>query len=148
MLVSNIVNAVNTKLAGETLTYNQLKLFLDEVIDDINAELNAEYPAISDYLETEDYNLFPDRYIRKVVIAGAASKFYVTDEEGINTATQYHYDYQDNLFLMKRDWSDNVPTAYRSTNTGSISNISDAQAELIATDPTYAPNLEAPHSWW
>ena len=118
MLISNIVNGVNTKLAGETMTFNQLKLFLSEVVDDINRELCATYPSFDDLTETDNYNYFPDKYIRSVVIIGAAYKFYETDEEGIVTATQYHYDYMDGLFYMKRDYTCQVPTAYQDADRG------------------------------
>ena len=118
MLISNIVNGVNTKLAGETMTFNQLKLFLSEVVDDINRELCATYPSFDDFTEADNYNYFPDKYIRSVVIAGAAYKFYETDEEGIVTATQYHYDYMDNLFYMKRDYTCKVPAEYQDADRG------------------------------
>jgi hypothetical protein len=120
MLISNIVNGVNTKLAGETMTFNQLKLFLSETIDDINRELCATYPSFDDLKESDNYNYFPDKYIRSVVITGAAYKFYETDEEGIVTATQYHYDYLDNLFYMKRDYSCSVPPEYQDTERGYV----------------------------
>lgn len=120
MLISNIVNGVNTKLAGETMTFNQLKLFLSETIDDINRELCATYPSFDDLKESDNYNYFPDKYIRSVVITGAAYKFYETDEEGIVTATQYHYDFMDNLFYMKRDYSCKVPTEYQDTDRGYV----------------------------
>ena len=118
MLISNIVNGVNTKLAGETMTFNQLKLFLSEVVDDINRELCATYPSFDDFTEADNYNYFPDKYIRSVVITGAAYKFYETDEEGIVTATQYHYDYMDNLFYMKRDYTCKVPAEYQDADRG------------------------------
>ena len=120
MLISNIVNGVNTKLAGETMTFNQLKLFLSETIDDINRELCASYPSFDDLTESDNYNYFPDKYIRSVVIMGAAYKFYETDEEGIVTATQYHYDYMDNLFYMKRDYCCSVPEQYQDRDRGYV----------------------------
>ena len=120
MLISNIVNGVNTKLAGETMTFNQLKLFLSETIDDINRELCATYPSFDDLTESDNYNYFPDKYIRSVVITGAAYKFYEIDEEGIVTATQYHYDFLDNLFYMKRDYSCSVPEQYQDRDRGYV----------------------------
>lgn len=120
MLISNIVNGVNTKLAGETMTFNQLKLFLSETIDEINRELCATYPSFDDLTESDNYNYFPDKYIRSVVITGAAYKFYETDEEGIVTATQYHYDFLDNLFYMKRDYSCSVPEQYQDRDRGYV----------------------------
>ena len=118
MQIIDIVSGVNAKLAGETLTFNELKLFLDETIDDINAELNAAFPAISEFQEYEDYDCIPDMYIRSVVIPGAAYKFYVTDEEGISTATQYQYDYAERMFRMKRDYSTQIPEEYQADNRG------------------------------
>lgn len=120
MTITKIVSGVNAKLAGETLTYNQMHLFLDEVVDEINAELNATFPVFSDFPENFDYEFFPDRYIRSVVLCGAAYKFYVTDEEGILTAQQYAYDYANHLFLMKRDYSELVPEEFQAASTGAV----------------------------
>ena len=47
MYINDIVSGVNAKLAGEQLTFEEMVLFLDETIDDINRELNACYPAFS-----------------------------------------------------------------------------------------------------
>lgn len=118
MLVSNIVEAVNTKLAGERLTYNQIRLMLDETIDDINNELSAKFPDFQNLTIADDYNYFPDRYIRSVLVTGAAWKFYVYDEEGTETARQYQRDYINNLFLMKRDYSDKIPEEYQDFDKG------------------------------
>lgn len=118
MFVQDIVAGVNAKLAGETLTYTEMRLFLDETIDDINAALCSSFPSFSKTAANADYNYFPDRYIRSVVIVGAAAKFYVTDEEGIETATQYARDYAQRLFLMKRDYSMQVPEEFQADNRG------------------------------
>ncbi len=118
MQIQDIVSGVNAKLAGETLTFTEMRLFLDEVIDDINAALSADFPAFSTLPANANYNYFPDKYIRSVVIVGAASKFYVTDEEGIETATQYALDYAQRLFLMKRDYSTQVPEEYQAHDQG------------------------------
>lgn len=126
MLVSDIVSGVNAKLAGETLTFNQMRLFLDETIDDVNSALDAKFPTFSGLTDSDDYNYLPDKYIRSVIITGAAYKFYVTDEEGINTAQQYSYDYSDRLFLMKRDYSNLVPEEYRAVEQGYIPTTGDS----------------------
>lgn len=120
MKVQDIVAGVNAKLAGETLTYTQMRLFLDEVIDDINAALSANFPTFDNISSSGEYTAFPDRYIRSVVITGAAYKFYVTDEEGNQTAPQYQWDYQDRLFLMKRDYIELVPEEYQEPDHGYI----------------------------
>lgn len=126
MLVNDIVKRVNQELAGEQLVYTRIKSFLDEVIDDINANLNSTFPTFSDLGESvegglvTDYNYFPEKYIRSVVIKGAAYKFYIMDEEGEQIAQMYNYDYQLALFHMVRDYIDQVPEEYQSDSTGSI----------------------------
>ena len=120
MYIDQIVSGVNTKLAGETLTYNQMRLFLDECIDDINRELDANFPTFDGLTESSEYTAIPDKYIRSVIIVGAAFKFYITDEEGAVTAPQYGWDYKDNLFYMKRDYSCQVPEAYRNAEAGYV----------------------------
>lgn len=131
MTIDNIVKNINENLAGELLTFNNLNLFLDETIDDINAKLNSTYPSFSDFTYEKypdiypNYNFFPDRYIREVVCKGAAYKFYVMDEEGIPTAQMYQYNYQDELFIMQRDYLEKVPEEYQADNTGSVQGLSD-----------------------
>jgi len=120
MQIQNIVEGVNAKLAGETLTYTQMRIFLSEVIDDINAELAADFPSFDDLASNANYDAFPDKYVRSVVITGAAFKFYVTDEEGINTAQQYQYDYLDRLFRMKRDYAELIPEEYQLDDQGYV----------------------------
>ena len=131
MYINDIVSGVNAKLAGEQLTFEEMVLFLDETIDDINRELNACYPAFSEVDRSLDYNYFPNKYIRSVVITGAAYKFYVTDEEGIITATQYQYDYLNNLFAMKRDYSASVPEEYLADEKGYLTGPSLLNADNI-----------------
>jgi hypothetical protein len=118
MLLQDITKRVNNKLAGETLTYSQMKDHLDSVIDDINSELNSIFPAFSELEDTViDYNFFPERYIRQVVVSGAAVYFYGTDEEGEMVASQFQADYQRCLFYMIRDYSHLVPEDYRNDDT-------------------------------
>lgn len=130
MTITNIVDKINQELAGELLTYNELKPFLDQVIDDINSDLDACFPSFSDftsenYPQYPDYNFFPDNYIRSVVIKGAAYKFYVMDEEGIPTAQQYQYNYIDNKFLMLRDYLEDVPEEFRAHHHASVHHLWD-----------------------
>ena len=121
MKVVDIVRLTNKYLSGEQLTYNKLLPFLDATIDDINNELNSTYPSFSQ-LETmthsDVYDFFPDRYVRSVVCLGAANKFYTTDEEGLLVSEGYEMEYQKNLFCMKRDFIDQVPSAFKSDSTG------------------------------
>ena len=114
MTLNNIVNLINKKLAGELLTYNEVIIFLDNTIDDINSQLNSCYPAFSELdSSVSDYNYFPDKYIRSVVVPGAVWYFYVMDEEGMQTAPQYSADYSRGMFTMLRDHLYNVPVEYQ-----------------------------------
>ena len=56
MQLTNIVSLVNSNLAGELLTLNQMIPFLDQTIDEINDKLNTVYPAFSEF----DPNTHPD----------------------------------------------------------------------------------------
>lgn len=126
MTIQKIVDAVNEKLGGELLTYEEMKIHLDAVIDDINAQLNSCFPAFSDFTLTDypdrypNYDFFPDKYIRSVVIVGAAYQFYTTDEEGISTATAYQYEYERNKFYMVRDYINLIPEEYQCDNQGFV----------------------------
>jgi len=116
MKLSDIVREVNTALAGERLSYFQLKPFLNRTVDDINARLGAIFPVFSELPEgSAEYNLFPDRYIRSVVVPGAAWYYFTQDEEGIQTAPQYAADYDRGLFQMCRDYINYVPVEYQDT---------------------------------
>lgn len=125
MQLTNIVSLVNSNLAGELLTFNQMTPFLDQVIDEINDKLNTTFPAFSEFdpnthVDYPDYNFFPDMYIRSVVCVGAAFYFYITDEEGVNAAPMYQEMYRTALFRMERDylpkiaeiWKKPEPTGY------------------------------------
>ena len=126
MELTKIVQGVNVKLAGELLTYDMMKAYLDDVIDDINTALDAKFPVFSEFNSANfptlypNYNFFPDAYIRKVVILGAAYKYYITDEEGIQTAQQYSYDYMDAMFAMTRDYLAEVPVEWQADHTAAI----------------------------
>lgn len=141
MLIEQIVKRINENLAGELLTYNDLKIFMDMVIDDINAQLNTTYPVFTEFTMSThtnypDYNFFPEKYVRSVIPIGAAYYFFTMDEEGISTATQYQYKYQDELFKMQRDYIDEVPPEW----------LYDKRASLdINEDLWYAPH---PVDFW
>lgn len=112
MNINKLVNLVNAKLAGETLSYNEMLPFLDEVIDEINAELGSKYPVFSELESPIEYNYFPDRFIRTVVAVGTAWYWYNTDEEGEEVAPVLRQLYFANLFKMVRDWIMQVPNEY------------------------------------
>lgn len=116
MKLNQIVALLNNALAGERHSYSQLVQYLDRTIDDINAQLNSTFPAFSELGAQDAYDYFPDRYIRNVVIPGAAWYYFTADEEGITTAEQYMSDYERGLFFMLRDHFNKVPAEYQDTS--------------------------------
>ena len=125
MQLTQLNTLVNSYLAGELLTITQMTPFLDKAIDDINDRLNTNYPAISefnanDFSQYPNYDFFPDNYIRTVVAFGAAYYFYVTDEEGANSAPIYQMKYADALFKMERDYLPLVPDTWKKVGAGVI----------------------------
>lgn len=118
MHIANLVNLINHKLADELLSQTQLLMHMDSVVDDINAKLNAMFPTFSEVIAKEgvnnpDYQAIPDKYLRSVVVVGAAHKYYEVDEEGNASAQQFAQDYQAQLFYMLRDYSLSIPAEYR-----------------------------------
>lgn len=121
MLLTDIQKQMNNTLAGETLTFKEMLPHLDFAIDEINETLNSVYPTFSELLskepEAKEYALFPDRYIRRVVIPGAAWNYYVVDEEGLQTSMQYQIDFEKGKFTMQRDMLYNVPKEFQAPDT-------------------------------
>lgn len=116
MQISAIVRRINELLAGEMLSFDEMKPYLDHVIDDINQQLNTIYPVFSELPSgTAVYDCFPDRYIRNVVCMGAALYFYMTDEEGSQAPMGYTASYQNALFLMLRDYVHMIPLKWQAT---------------------------------
>ena len=120
MLLKDIQKLMNNTLAGETLTLNEMLPHLDFAIDEINDALNSVYPTFSEVLakdpEAKEYAFFPDRYIRRAVISGAAWNFYVVDEEGLQTSMQYQIDFERGKFIMQRDMLYNIPEEYQASD--------------------------------
>lgn len=127
MLLSEMQRLLNKQLAGEMLSLKECASYFDYTIDGINEKLGACYPTVSDIIETlSEYNYFPDKYIRSVVIPGAAWRYYVEDEEGLQTAVQYQVDYENGRFLMQRDMLYAVPVEYQV----------DVESGSVAGEPT------------
>lgn len=118
MEIAKICNLVNQELAGELLRKDELLLYMDKTIDAINAQLNSNYPTFTEYTaelfpDYPNYNVFPEKYIRSVVIPGAAYEFYKVDEEGNKTAPLFLQEYQQGLFYMVRDMMESVPPRFQ-----------------------------------
>jgi hypothetical protein len=121
MLISTLVQNINSQLAGELLSIGELTVFIDKAIDDINIRLNTEFPVLSDEITKSleagskefVYTAIPDKYIRTVVVPGAVFKYYTTDEEGAAVAPKYEEEFLKGLFYMERDYLNLVPEDYQ-----------------------------------
>lgn len=123
-----IINLISKHLADELVSETEMLSYMDRVIDDINASLNAVFPTFTEFKDSNgdvpnellDYTAIPDKYIRTVVIPGAAFKYYTTDEEGSYAAPKYEEDYKQGLFYMLRDFSFSIPEEYQADNQGYV----------------------------
>ena len=135
MQIQVLTELINQQLADEIVTTAMLQVFMDSVIDDINAKLNAKFPTITEWLttnsDTSNYTAIPDRYLRSVVVPGAAFKYYVMDEEGTYAAPKYEQQYREALFIMLRDYSMQIPAEYRAEDPQGYIQIAGSDAGLI-----------------
>lgn len=123
-----IVDLISKHLGDELVSETEMLSYMDRVIDDINTALNAKFPTFTEFKEANsdvnnellDYTAIPDKYIRTVVIPGAAFKYYTTDEEGMYAAPKYEEDYNQGLFYMLRDFSFSIPEEYQEDNQGYV----------------------------
>lgn len=132
MKYNTIINLISKHLADELVGESEMLSYMDRVVDDINIQLNAAFPTFTEFKEQQvaqdslavfdlDYTAIPDKYIRTVVIPGAACKYYITDEEGGYASPKYEEDYRQGLFYMVRDYSFSVPEQYRADSQGFVS---------------------------
>ena len=111
------------------------------MIDTINSTLSTKFPVFSEftaaaYPQYPNYNFFPDKYIRSVVCLGAARNFYMTDEEGALSVPAYEQQFQQNLFLMLRDYSELVPEEYRDYDRGALIDPNHTKAPSPSPSPS------------
>lgn len=121
MLISTLVQNINSQLAGELLSIGELTVFIDKAIDDVNTRLNTKFPVLTDVIAVAkangskffEYNCIPDKYIRTVIVPGAVFKYYTTDEEGAAVAPKYEEEFLKGLFYMERDYLNLIPEEYQ-----------------------------------
>lgn len=128
MKYNTVIGLVSKHLADELVSEGEMLSYLDRVVDDINAKLNSTFPTFSEWKEMNsdvdgaylDYTAIPDKYIRTVIIPGAAFKYYTTDEEGSYAAPKYEEDYKQGMFYMLRDFSFKIPEEYQADEQGYV----------------------------
>ena len=123
MTHSDILKELNTTLAGEYLTWKQARPHLQWALDKLNDDLDTVFPDLGDTLEytypdDEDgtthtgYDYIPDKYIRAVLINGAAHHFYMVDDEGMTSEVTFAQEMREGLFKALRDYSAYIPNKY------------------------------------
>lgn len=146
MLYKDIVKNFNVLLAGDNLVLKDILPHLDFALDKVNEKLNTCYPTFTEYYDpngdykSDKYDLFENRFIRQVILPGAAWHYYVTDEEGLATSPQYEKDFENGLFVMQRDMLYNIPVEWQASNEqGTVRAARDhwnlGERGLVATDP-------------
>ena len=123
-----LVGLISKHLADEIVSEGEMLSYMDRVIDDINTRLNTVFPTFTEFKEENnnltaellDYIAIPDKYLRSVVVPGAAYKYYTTDEEGSYAAPKYEEEYRTALFYMERDFSFRIPEQYRADEQGYV----------------------------
>lgn len=146
MKYNTIIGLISKHLADELVSESEMLGYMDRVVDDINTRLNAVFPTFTEFKEQQleytpsssaitdlDYTAIPDKYIRTVVVPGAAHKYYTTDEEGGYAAPKYEEDYNRGLFYMERDFSFSIPEQYRADSQGFVS-LQDSDEGLVVSN--------------
>lgn len=136
MEIKKLVDTINrTYVVSDYLREPDVYYFMDRVIDDINDHLQACYPTFTDWKAFVDawnethpeapkdrtvYDVIPDKYLRSVVALGTALYYYTNDEEGEQIAYDYQQRYNQQLFLMVRDYLIQVPEMFQDNEGGFI----------------------------
>ena len=72
MQIQVLTELINQQLADEIVTTAMLQVFMDSVIDDINAKLNAKFPTITEWLttnsDTSTDSAIHGSYLREAVV--------------------------------------------------------------------------------
>lgn len=121
MQIATLIQNINSQLADELFSIAELAVFVDKAIDEVNTRLNTKFPVLSDVIteakaagsSSFEYSAIPDKYLRSVIVPGAAFKYYTTDEEGAAVAPKYEEEFLKGLFYMERDYLNLVPEQYQ-----------------------------------
>lgn len=156
MVLLELKKSLNSLLAGEMLTMEMMKQHLNYAIDEVNTVMDTCFPAITSTELTDEYTAIPDKYIRSVILPGAAHHYYMVDDEGTTPEQDFLRQFEINKFYMLRDYSAQVPLEYQNSdlNIGSVpseyeDSLGKRGIEFGALTPqrTGIAVLDAPLSW-
>ena len=135
MTRDEIVASVNRLSVGYNVTWHEIAEDADEAIHKINSYLGAEYPLMSDILtepnsiyavkqvvdgQVKLISIFPDIYIRTIVIPFIASEILSRDEEFTTIYNKYAMDVENGLFTMFQNEFNRVPHLFRQKDTTGV----------------------------
>ena len=135
MTRDEIVASVNRLSVGYNVTWHEIAEDADEAIHRINSYLGAEYPLMSDILtepnsiyavkqvvdgHVRHISIFPDIYIRTIVIPFIASEILSRDEEFTTIYNKYAMDVENGLFTMFQNEFNRVPHLFRQKDTTGV----------------------------
>ena len=113
MTILEMKKSLNSLLAGEMLSFDMMKQHINFAIDEINTVMDTCFPDISSLTTESTYTAIPDKYIRSVVLPGAAHHYYMVDDEGTTPEQDFARQFEMGKFYMLRDYSYNVPSMYQ-----------------------------------
>lgn len=135
MTRNEIVDAVNRLSVGYNVTWYEIQNDADAAIHKINSFLCAEYPLMSEILTSPDsiyaikkevdggvrhISIFPDIYIRSVVVPYIASEILARDEEFTTIYNKYAMDVENGLFTMFQNEYNRIPELFRQKDTTGV----------------------------
>ena len=51
MQIMQLIQNINSQLAGELLSIGELTVFVDKAIDEVNTRLNTKFPVLSEVIK-------------------------------------------------------------------------------------------------
>ena len=121
-----MLKALNETLAGEYLVWSQARPHLQWALDKLNDKLDTCFPDLTSTAagtytddEVEDYPI-PAKYIRAVLIPGAAHHFYLVDDEGTMSDMSFLQEMEEGMFKALRDFSPTIADEYFNYEAGSM----------------------------
>lgn len=130
MTREEIKNRINKLMFNELYTFDDIKDDLDDAIIQINSKLHSKFPMMSTILTDKDSEykytpeasdevpnpqpteIFPEIYIRSVVINYAVASLFAQQDEFSNAYINAQNKFENGLDNMFRDYYENIPEVF------------------------------------